>query len=114
MPVVQMTVQSVAGPQFLGSAAAAVQISRSIGAAFGTALVGAVLFAMLAAQDAEVAARFAELVQAGPKVLASLEPARRAEVQHEIALAFQGGFLTQSLLILTAIGLAWWIPVRRI
>jgi len=114
MPVVQMTVQSVAGPQFLGSAAAAVQISRSIGAAFGTALVGAVLFAMLAAQDADVAGRFAELVQAGPKVLAALEPARRAEVQHEIALAFQGGFLMQSLLILTAIGLAWWIPVKRI
>ena len=59
-------------------------------------------------------AAYAELVQAGPKVLAALEPVRRAEVQHEIALAFQGGFLTQSLLILTAIGLAWWIPVRRI
>jgi len=114
MPVVQMTVQSVAGPKFLGSAAAAVQISRSMGAAFGTALVGAVLFATLAAQDTELASRFAELVQGGQGMLAALDDARRAEVRREIAIAFQGGFLTQALLILGAIGLAWWIPVKRI
>lgn len=114
MPVVQMTVQSVAGPRYLGSAAAAVQISRSIGAAFGTALVGAVLFATLAAQDAETASRFAELVQRGPAILAALDEARRETLRHEIAVAFQAGFLTQAVLILAAIGLAWWIPVRRI
>ena len=51
MPVVQMTVQSVAGPKMLGAASASVQFSRSVGAALGTAIVGAVLFALLAAQD---------------------------------------------------------------
>lgn len=114
MPVVQMTVQSVAGPRFLGSAAAAVQISRSMGAAFGTAFVGAVLFATLAVQDPELAGRFADLVQRGPAILAGLDEARRAEVQREIALAFAGGFLAMCAFILTAIGLAWWIPVKRI
>ncbi|HEY1413383.1 MAG TPA: MFS transporter, partial [Rhodopila sp.] len=66
MPVVQMTVQVVAGPRFLGAAAASVQFSRSVGASFGTALVGAVLFAVLAARDTEAAAMFARLVQQGP------------------------------------------------
>ncbi|HEY0183365.1 MAG TPA: MFS transporter, partial [Rhodopila sp.] len=37
MPVVQMTVQAVAGPRFLGAAAASVQFSRSVGASIGTA-----------------------------------------------------------------------------
>ena len=67
MPVVQMTVQIVAGPRFLGSAAASVQFSRSVGASFGTALVGAVLFAVLAARDAQTASMFASLVQQGPR-----------------------------------------------
>jgi MFS family permease len=114
MPVVQMTVQSVAGPRFLGSAAAAVQISRQMGAAFGTALVGAVLFAMLAFQDADLAGRFAELVQRGPAILASLDEARRAQVQREIADAFAGGYFTMCAFTLVALGMAWWIPVKRI
>ena len=45
MPVVQMTVQIAAGPKNLGAASASVQFTRSIGAALGTAMVGAVLFA---------------------------------------------------------------------
>ncbi len=114
MPVVQMTVQSVAGPKLLGSASASVQFSRSVGAAFGTAIVGAVLFTLLAAQDQATAARFAELVEQGPRVLAELAPARRAVVGAEIAWAFQGAFLTMAVFVLGALGLAWWIPVRRI
>src|SRR5260370_37188697 len=48
MGAVQINVQSVAGPQMLGAAAASVHLSRSIGAAFGTAVAAAVLFATLA------------------------------------------------------------------
>jgi len=51
MSVVQVTVQAVAGQNRLGAAAASVQFSRSVGAALGTAVVGAVLFAVLAALD---------------------------------------------------------------
>ena len=114
MPVVQMTVQSVAGPRHLGAAAASVQISRQMGAAFGTAMVGAVLFAMLAFQDADLASRFAELVQRGPAILANLDEARRAQVQGEIADAFAGGYFTMCAFTLVALGMAWWIPVKRI
>ena len=43
MGVVQVTVQAVAGQRMLGTGAAMVQFSRSVGAAFGTAAVAAVL-----------------------------------------------------------------------
>src|SRR5208337_799274 len=58
MGVVQVTVQKVSGPQLLGEGAASVQFSRSVGAAFGTAAVGAVLFAVLAATDPDAAHLF--------------------------------------------------------
>ena len=114
MPVVQMTVQVVAGPQFLGAAAASVQFSRSIGAAFGTALVGAVLFATLAARDPATATSFTALVEQGPRVLSALPEVRRILVQSEIAEAFRAAFLTISAFTSAGLLLAWWLPVRRI
>ena len=48
MGVVQVTVQAVSGQRMLGTGAAMVQFSRSVGAAFGTATVAAVLFSFLA------------------------------------------------------------------
>jgi EmrB/QacA subfamily drug resistance transporter len=114
MPVVQMTVQVVAGPKFLGAAAASVQFSRSVGAVFGTALVGAVLFAVLAAQDPHTAAIFTDLVERGPSALAGLATAQQAVVQAEIADAFRGAFLTVSAFTTSALLLAWWLPVRQI
>ena len=47
-------------------------------------------------------------------MLAAMDEVRRAAVQHEIATAFGGGFATMGIFILAAIGLAWWIPVKRI
>ncbi len=114
MPVVQMTVQTVAGPKYLGAAAASVQFSRSVGASFGTALVGAVLFALLAMRDPVAANMFADLVEQGPRVLAALPEARRVLVQTEIADAFRGAFLTVACFTGSAMLLAWWLPVRRI
>ncbi|HEY4171473.1 MAG TPA: MFS transporter [Rhodopila sp.] len=114
MPVVQMTVQVVAGPRFLGSAAASVQFSRSVGASIGTALVGAVLFAVLAAHDPQTAAMFAHLVQEGPKALAMLPTAQQSVVRAEIADAFRAAFLTIGCFTTTGMLFAWWIPVRRI
>ncbi len=114
MPVVQMTVQIVAGPKLLGSAAASVQFSRSIGAAFGTAAVGAVLFAVLSAADPGTARLFSALVERGPEVLAVLDPAHRHVVQGEIADAFRGAFLTIGAFAIAAMLLAWSIPMRRL
>ena len=114
MPVVQMTVQIVAGPKNLGAASASVQFMRSIGAALGTALVGAVLFAVLSAQDSAGAALFAEVVERGPAVLANVSDAVRASLAHEIAGAFRGAFLTLAAFSLTAMALAWSLPMRRL
>ena len=114
MPVVQMTVQTVAGPRFLGAAAASVQFSRSVGASVGTALVGAVLFAVLATRDAQTAAMFSRLVQQGPQALSVLPAAQRLVVRAEIADAFRAAFLTIGLFTTAGMLFAWWLPVRRI
>jgi predicted MFS family arabinose efflux permease len=114
MPTVQMTVQVVAGPRFLGAAAASVQFSRSVGASIGTALVGAVLFAVLAAHDRQTAALFAGLVEDGPRALNGLAAAQRALVTHEIADAFRAAFLTIGCFTTAGMLFAWWLPVRRI
>jgi predicted MFS family arabinose efflux permease len=114
MPVVQMTTQTVAGPRYLGAAAASVQFSRSVGASIGTALVGAVLFAVLAARDPQIAGLFASLVQQGPHALDALPPARQLVVRGEIADAFRGAFLTIACCTTGGMLFAWWLPVRRI
>jgi hypothetical protein len=114
MPVVQTTVQYVSGPKQLGAGAASVQYSRSIGAAVGTAVVGAVLFASLAATDPGAAKLFAVIAETGPHALAGLSPQRIAEVQAEIAHAFRAAFLTIAGFSLLGGVLAWSIPVRRI
>ena len=114
MPVVQVTLQLLAGPKQLGAASASVQFSRSIGSAVGTALVSAMLFATLAATDGEVAALFGHIVQEGRAALAGLSPARAAEAQAEIRTAFQAAFLTVAVFSAMASGLAWSIPLRRI
>ncbi len=114
MPTVQMTVQVVAGPRFLGSAAASVQFSRSVGASIGTALVGAVLFAVLVGRDPQIAGLFARLVQEGPRALDGLPAARRVVVRGEIADAFRAAFLTIGCFTTMGMLFAWWLPVRRI
>ena len=91
MGVVQLTVQSVAGPRRLGTGAAMVQFSRSVGAAFGTAAVAAVLFAILATGDRDTAHLFGTIMEEGPAAVATLAPARQAIIQAEIADAFRCG-----------------------
>jgi hypothetical protein len=114
MGVVQVTVQSIAGQRMLGTGAAMVQFSRSVGAAFGTAAVAAVLFSVLAAGDRETAGLFGALIDQGPDAIAALPAARQAVVQGEIAGAFRAAFVT--IAIFTGIGawLAWSMPLRRV
>lgn len=114
MPVVQVTIQVLAGPKQLGAAAASVQFSRSIGAAAGTALTSAVLFATLAMLDGEVADMFGRIVQEGHGALDSLGPERAADAERGIAMAFRAAFLTIAGLAGLGSLLAWSIPLRRI
>ena len=112
MPVVQVTVQQVAGPKNLGAASASVQFCRSIGSALGTAMVGAVLFAVLTVSDPVAAGLFANVVEQGPGVLAGLSDAARAGLAAEIAAAFRAAFLTIAAFSVVALVLAWSLPVR--
>ena len=114
MGVVQVTVQAVAGQRMLGTGAAMVQFSRSVGAAFGTAAVAAVLFSALAATDRQTATLFGSMIDRGPDAIAALEPARRAVVQGEIGEAFRSAFLTVALFTGFGVWLAWSMPLRRV
>ena len=114
MAVVQITVQTEAGPRMLGTGAAMVQFSRSVGAAFGTAAVAAVLFSILAATDRNTANLFGAIIDQGPEAIASLPAARQAIVQSQIADAFRTAFLTIALATTVATWLAWSMPLRRL
>ncbi len=114
MGVVHVTVQTVAGPRLLGTAAAMVQFSRSVGAAFGTATVSAVLFSLLTVTDRETAGLFGTVIERGPEALATLDPARQAIVQSQIGNAFHAAFFTVALFTAVATWLAWTMPLRRL
>jgi hypothetical protein len=112
MGVVQVTVQTASLPNSLGAGAASVQLSRSLGAAAGTALVGTVLFASLSLLDPDAARIFASLIERG--VAPPLPPDRHALIQGEIALAFRMAFLTIAGFAVCGLALAWTIPTRRL
>lgn len=114
MGVVQVTVQSASGPRRLGEAAASVQFSRSIGAAFGTALVGTLLFAMLALRNPESARVFAAMVESAGSAMSGLNAAQRAAAQADITLAFRAAFLLIAGFTTAGFFLALSHPMRRI
>ncbi|MDB5593794.1 MAG: transporter [Hyphomicrobiales bacterium] len=114
MGVVQVTVQTAAGPRALGQAASSVQLSRSVGAAVGTAAIGTVLFATLAWRDPEASRLFGAILQTGPSALDLLTPDRRLAVTDEIANAFRAAFLTLALFTAAGSFLAWTNPMRRV
>jgi len=114
MAVVQVTVQLASGAKMLGSGAATVQFSRSVGAAFGTAVVAAVLFAMLAASDPDTAHLFARMVNQGAAAMAELSSTRRAVVQAQISDAFRAAFLAVAAFVAVGLTCALSIPVKRI
>jgi len=114
MGVVQITVQSVSGPRRLGEAAASVQFSRSIGAAFGTALVAAMLFAVLALQNPEAARVFAVMVEHAGNAGPALTGAARAVIRADITEAFRAAFLLIAAFEAVGFFLALTHPLRRI
>ena len=114
MSVVQVSIQSAAGPHMLGAAAGSVQFSRSVGAAFGTALFATALFATLTIRDPAAADYFTKILDVGPQVLDALEPARRQTIRDEIQTAFQFGFMTAASFTVLCLVLAWINPQRRV
>jgi MFS family permease len=114
MGVVQVTVQAVSGPRLLGTGAAMVQFSRSVGAAFGTATVAAVLFSILTATDRDMASLFGPIIEQGPEIIATLAPARQAAIHAEIGEAFRAAFVTIAMFTSVGAWLAWTLPLRRL
>ena len=114
MAVVQVTVQTEAGRKFIGAAAGSVQFSRTVGAAFGTALMASVLFATLSATDPEAASLFARIINFGPSALDTFSGARRAIIEGEIASAFRAAFLLMVLFTSAGFLLAATNPSRRV
>lgn len=114
MPVVQVTVQQEAGPKNLGAASASVQFCRSIGAALGTASIGAVLFAVLALRDPASVGLFASVVEQGPAALSGITAGARAVLAEEIRIAFRAAFLCIAAFSVVALWLAWTLPMRRV
>jgi hypothetical protein len=112
MGVVQVTVQSAAGPSRLGEAAASVQFSRSIGAGLGTALVATVLFGWLAVRDPEATRLFGALIHHGRDAAASITVP--AAIQAEIKTAFRVVFAAIACFTMAGVVLALTNPLRRI
>jgi EmrB/QacA subfamily drug resistance transporter len=113
MCVVQVVVQSAAGQQRLGEAAASVQFSRSIGAAFGTALVATVLFGALAIKNPDSAHAFAAMVETG-RAANALPAAELGAALADIRDAFRAAFLTMAAFTTIAFFLVLTNPLRRI
>lgn len=113
MPVAQITAQSLAPPAMLGAAAAAVQLSRSVGSAAGVTIVASVLFAALRL-DAHASAVFAEAVQHGFAVLEGLPTGTRAAVASRIDGAFTAAFLAVAVFAAINAALALTSPFRRL
>jgi EmrB/QacA subfamily drug resistance transporter len=114
MGVVQVTVQSASGPRRLGEAAASVQFSRSIGAAFGTALVATMLFAVLTLKNPEAARVFAAMVEHPGNVGPALAGPQGAAIQADIREAFRAAFLLIAGFTAAGFVLALSHPLRRI
>ena len=112
MGVVQVTVQSAAGNAHLGEAAASVQFSRSMGAAFGTALVATVLFGTLAMTNPEAARVFSAMVEHGQAPV--LDAAHAAAVRADIVGAFRAAFFLMAGFTALGCVLALTNPMRRI
>ncbi|WP_439594482.1 MFS transporter [Falsiroseomonas sp.] len=113
-PMVQVVVQVAAGPKLLGSATASVQFTRSLGAATGTALLGAVLFGALTLAGPEATRLFVLLVNQGPGALQALDPAVEATFRADMTMAFRASFATAALLTGFGAWMSTQVPTRRV
>lgn len=119
MGVVQVSVQSEADPGMLGIAAASVQLSRSMGAALGTALAGAVLFAITANGPALATGivdgvALQAILQGDGRHLLALKPEGISALRADMAAGFRVVFVMIAAYAAIGCVLAWSIPRRSI
>jgi len=92
MGVVQATVQAESPPTLLGTATAAISLSRALGAAIGTAVTAATLFAVLAASGVQISTELQAVLQGSGNGLAVLGGAEEHKIRADVAFAFHGVF----------------------
>jgi len=113
MGIVQVTVQIESG-KLLGTAVAALQLSRSLGAATGTALVGTVLFAAIAATGTEISSELQAILQGSTSALTELGEAATAAIRANVAVAFHSVYITIAAFGVITMLMAWTMPRRMI
>ena len=114
MPAMQIIVQDTAGTAALGVATASVSVSRSVGGAVGSVVIGAVLFAVAGGADGGVAALLPGAAELGDAALQQLAPAERAAVAGQLSRAFEAVFGTLAAIAAAGAALAASIPRKRI
>jgi len=113
MGVVQVSVQSEATPGMIGIAAASVQLSRSVGAAIGTALAGSLLFALVAGSGLVDAPTLQAILQGGSS-LSAMDAGKVANLRAEIGDSFRYVFLLLALYGAGGCFMAWSLPRRHL
>lgn len=114
MGVVQVTVQAASGQAHLGEASATVSFSRSIGAAFGTALVAFALFAVLTLKSPQAAQAFAQIVEQTGSAGPNASSAQMAAFNADIVGAFSAAFLLMAAFAVAGCLISLFHPMRRI
>jgi EmrB/QacA subfamily drug resistance transporter len=102
MPPTQVAVQHAAGRESLGAATASISVSRGVGGAIGVAIVGAILFAMLAAPDGVTSVAVREVIEGGPAYVDRLGEGERATLTASLDQAYRVIFIV--LACMTAVG----------
>jgi EmrB/QacA subfamily drug resistance transporter len=102
MPPVQVMVQLAAGRQALGRATATISICRAIGGAFGVALVGSILFAMIGGASADLGAIVRKVMGDGPAYVDQLSATQREALATHLDHAYRAVFLV--IAGITAVG----------
>jgi MFS family permease len=102
MPPTQVAVQHAAGRESLGAATATISVSRAVGGAIGVALVGAILFAMLAGPDGMISAAVREVVEGGPAYIDRLSEGERMSLTTSLDRAYRVIFVV--IAAITALG----------
>ena len=102
MPPTQVAVQYAAGRESLGAATATISVSRAVGGAIGVAIVGAILFAMLAGPDGVTSTAVREVIEGGPAFIDHLSGDERAKLATSLDRAYRVIFVV--IASVTALG----------
>lgn len=92
MPPTQVQVQTAAGRDALGVATGSISLSRAIGGAIGVAVVGAVLFAVVARGEGVATLLLRQALEGGAAFIAQMSAAERGTLVDGVSSAYRVAF----------------------